>query len=90
MGAAFLSAGGYHHHIALNTWNSLNGNAHTNVEAGLEYFLITTHDRSYLNKVRSIINDSISPKQQEKQSRGEEEEVNIENRILINDPDGIF
>jgi len=23
--AAFLSAGGYHHHIALNTWESLNG-----------------------------------------------------------------
>src|SRR5260370_18558439 len=24
-GAAFLSAGGYHHHIALNTWESLGG-----------------------------------------------------------------
>ena len=23
--AAFLSAGGYHHHIGLNTWESLNG-----------------------------------------------------------------
>jgi catechol 2,3-dioxygenase len=23
--AAFLSAGGYHHHIALNTWESLDG-----------------------------------------------------------------
>ena len=23
--AAFLSAGGYHHHIALNTWESLGG-----------------------------------------------------------------
>ena len=23
--AAFLSAGGYHHHIGLNTWDSLNG-----------------------------------------------------------------
>lgn len=23
--AAFLSAGGYHHHIAINTWESLNG-----------------------------------------------------------------
>lgn len=23
--AAFLSAGGYHHHIGLNTWHSLNG-----------------------------------------------------------------
>ena len=24
-GAAFISAGGYHHHIGLNTWNSLGG-----------------------------------------------------------------
>ncbi|MFN8588604.1 MAG: VOC family protein [Candidatus Eisenbacteria bacterium] len=24
-GAAFISAGGYHHHIGLNTWESLNG-----------------------------------------------------------------
>src|ERR1700719_1712056 len=26
-GAVFLSAGGYHHHIALNTWESLGGSA---------------------------------------------------------------
>ena len=26
--AAFLSAGGYHHHIALNTWESQIGRAH--------------------------------------------------------------
>jgi catechol 2,3-dioxygenase len=89
MGAAFLSAGGYHHHIALNTWNTLNGNAHTNVEAGLEYFTIKTHNRSYLNTIRSIIYDSITPKQQKKQSRREEEEVNNMNQILIKDPDGI-
>ena len=25
--AVFLSAGGYHHHIALNTWESLGGSA---------------------------------------------------------------
>src|ERR1700689_5464338 len=26
-GAVFLSAGGYHHHIALNTWESLGGSS---------------------------------------------------------------
>jgi len=26
-GAAFISAGGYHHHIGLNTWESLGGTA---------------------------------------------------------------
>ncbi len=89
MGAAFLSAGGYHHHIALNTWNSLNGNAHIDIEAGLEYFTIKTHNRSYFDTIRSIIYDSITPKQQKKQSRREEEEVNDKNQILIKDPDGI-
>jgi catechol-2,3-dioxygenase len=27
-GAAFLSAGGYHHHIGLNTWHSQGANLH--------------------------------------------------------------
>ena len=85
MGAAFLSAGGYHHHIALNTWKSLNGETHTNSEAGIEYFTITTHDISYLNTIRSIIYDSVTPKQQEKHP----EAVN-KNQILIKDLDGIL
>ncbi|HET7149169.1 MAG TPA: VOC family protein [Candidatus Nitrosopolaris sp.] len=89
MGAAFLSAGGYHHHIGMNTWNSLNGEAHINAEAGLEYFTITMTDKSYLNKVWSIIYDSVAPKQQKKHSEEEEKEVNNKNQILINDPDGI-
>jgi len=88
MGAAFLSAGGYHHHIGMNTWNSSNGEAHTNDEAGLEYFTITTHDRSYLNTVRSITHDLVTSEQQKKQSGGGEE-VNNKNQILIEDPDGI-
>jgi catechol-2,3-dioxygenase len=29
--AAFLSAGGYHHHIALNTWESKGGRRHRRV-----------------------------------------------------------
>jgi len=55
--------------------------------AGLEYFTITTHDRSYLKTVRSII-DSVTYKQQKKESGGGEE-VNNKNQILIEDPDGI-
>ena len=49
MGAAFLSAGGYHHHIGMNTWHSLNGGAHMSGEAGLEYFTIIIPDRSFVN-----------------------------------------
>ena len=48
MGAAFLSAGGYHHHIGMNTWHSLNGGAHMSGEAGLEYSTIIIPDRSFI------------------------------------------
>lgn len=85
MGAAFLSAGGYHHHIGINTWNSLNGDAHSPGVAGLEYFTITTPDTSMLNTIKSIMYDSVTSERQEKQLQGE----NNENQILIKDPDGI-
>lgn len=86
MGAAFLSAGGYHHHIGMNTWNSLNGEAHIIGEAGLEYFTITTPDRSSLDTMRSIIHDSVIFEQQKKQQQQDE---NNKNQILVKDPDGI-
>ncbi len=40
MGAMFLSYGGYHHHIGLNTWHSRDGMRHEIGEAGLEEFTI--------------------------------------------------
>ena len=83
MGVAFLSAGGYHHHIAVNTLNSLNGEAHTHGEAGLEHFEIITPDRSSLDTVNTIIYDSVTSEKQKKQ-----QEEDNKNEILINDPDG--
>jgi catechol 2,3-dioxygenase len=38
--AAFLSAGGYHHHIALNTWESENGDPPAPGSTGLYHFAI--------------------------------------------------
>ena len=38
--AAFLSAGGYHHHIALNTWESAGGNAPAAGTTGLYHLAI--------------------------------------------------
>ena len=38
--AAFLSAGGYHHHIALNTWESLGGSPPPGGSTGLYHFAI--------------------------------------------------
>lgn len=38
--AAFLSAGGYHHHIGLNTWESLGGSSPPAGTTGLYHFAI--------------------------------------------------
>jgi len=39
-GAAFISAGGYHHHIALNTWESLGGSPPPSGTTGLYHLAI--------------------------------------------------
>ncbi|HET7219654.1 MAG TPA: VOC family protein [Vicinamibacterales bacterium] len=46
--AAFLSAGGYHHHIGLNTWESAGGSAAPPGTTGLYHFAIRYPDRSAL------------------------------------------
>lgn len=40
VGAAFISAGGYHHHIALNTWESLGGSPQPPGTTGLYHLAI--------------------------------------------------
>jgi catechol 2,3-dioxygenase len=82
MGAAFLSAGGYYHHIGMNTWLSLNGQVHGNGETGLENFTIAIPDRTSFNTIESIINRHASSEQQTKQKTDR-------NQFLIFDPDGI-
>ena len=82
MGAAFLSAGGYHHHIGINTWHSLNGKVHGDGETGLENFTIAIPDRTSFNTIESIINRHASSEQQTKQKTDR-------NQFLIFDPDGI-
>lgn len=44
-GALFLSAGGYHHHIGLNDWNSKDGTPLADDTLGLMYFGIEIPDR---------------------------------------------
>jgi catechol 2,3-dioxygenase len=46
--AAFLSAGGYHHHIGLNTWESRNGAAPPPGSTGLYHVAIRYPDRAAL------------------------------------------
>src|ERR1044071_2673104 len=56
--AAFLSAGGYHHHIALNTWESKGGSpppAHT---TGLYHVAIRYPTRAALADALRRLNDA--------------------------------
>ncbi|OGX88525.1 VOC family protein [Hymenobacter glacialis] len=46
--AAFISAGGYHHHIGLNTWNSLGGPLARKQGAGLYHTAILYATRAEL------------------------------------------
>ena len=50
-GAAFLSAGGYHHHIGLNTWESSGGQAPPEGSTGLYHFAILMPNRKELARV---------------------------------------
>ena len=46
--AAFISAGGYHHHIGLNTWESLGGSAPPPGSTGLFHLAILYPNRAAL------------------------------------------
>ena len=49
--AAFLSAGGYHHHIGLNTWESRGGSVPAPNSTGLYHFAILMPDRRELARM---------------------------------------
>lgn len=74
--AAFLSAGGYHHHIGLNTWESYMGESRVKESAGLEYFTISLPSSEFLQQLISKLGKG-SPREQ------------TSNQFSITDPDGI-
>lgn len=49
--AVFLSAGGYHHHIGLNTWHSKNSGPAPTKSAGLYHAAIVYPERKDLSQV---------------------------------------
>ena len=53
MGALFVSAGGYHHHIGLNTWHSRGGSPRPEGTAGLVSFEVDLGDRDALAAVEA-------------------------------------
>lgn len=59
--AAFISAGGYHHHIGLNTWESEGGGPPPRNATGLYHVAIRYPDRATLgDALRRVINAGIA------------------------------
>src|SRR5918994_7980895 len=59
--AAFLSAGGYHHHIGLNVWESRNGPQPAAGTTGLYHFAIRYPDRASLGDALLRLRDAGVP-----------------------------
>ncbi|MBN9262400.1 MAG: glyoxalase [Alphaproteobacteria bacterium 64-6] len=60
-GAVFLSAGGYHHHIALNTWESKGGSPPAPGTTGLFHVAVLYPDRKSLaDALRRIVSAGIN------------------------------
>ena len=59
--AAFLSAGGYHHHIGLNTWESLGGSPPPRGTTGLYHVAIRYPDRQTLAQAVKQVLDAEIP-----------------------------
>ena len=59
--AAFLSAGGYHHHIGLNTWHSRGAGAAPERAAGLYHVAFLFPDRASLGAALQRVLDHGTP-----------------------------
>jgi catechol 2,3-dioxygenase len=78
--AAFLSAGGYHHHIGLNTWESKGGSPPPPGTTGLFHFAIRFADRAALARtVKRVIDAGI---------RLGASDHGVSEAIYLEDPDG--
>lgn len=58
--AAFISAGGYHHHIGLNTWESRNGQPPPRGATGLYHLAIVLPNRADLGRaLKALVHHKI-------------------------------
>ena len=58
--AAFVSAGGYHHHIAINTWESMGGSSPPPGTTGLYHVAVLYPDRKTLaDALRRVLDAGI-------------------------------
>ena len=61
IGMAFVSAGGYHHHIGLNTWQGAGAPPPPPDAVGLRYFSIKLPDQSEMEKILARLDQSEIP-----------------------------
>jgi catechol 2,3-dioxygenase len=79
--AAFLSAGGYHHHLGLNTWESRGGSAPPQGTTGLYHVAIRYPDRATLgDALRRVVEAGV-------QISGATDH-GVSEAIYLRDPDG--
>ncbi len=79
--AAFLSAGGYHHHLGLNTWESRGGRPPAPGSTGLYHFAILLPSRKELARTFKRIVDAGWP-------IGGASDHGVSEAIYLDDPDG--
>ncbi len=79
--AAFLSAGGYHHHIGLNTWESRRGAPPPAGTTGLYHFAIRYADRAALGDALQRLQDAGVPLEGAS-------DHGVSEALYLHDPDG--
>ncbi len=79
--AAFLSAGGYHHHIGLNTWESKGATPPPPNHTGLYHFAILFPSRAELAQVLKRLVDAKYP-------LDDASDHGVSEAIYLADPDG--
>ena len=79
--AAFLSAGGYHHHIGLNTWESKDGSPPPRGTTGLYHLAIRYPSRAALADALKRLVDNRIP-------ISGASDHGVSEAIYLNDPDG--
>ncbi len=80
-GAAFLSAGGYHHHIGLNTWESSGGSAPPPGTTGLYHLAIRYPSRAALA-------DALRRLTEHRVSLDGASDHGVSEALYVRDPDG--
>ncbi len=80
-GAAFISAGGYHHHLALNTWGSLGGSPPPPGTTGLYHVAILYPTRAALGAALSRLRQAGIP-------LDGASDHGVSEALYLHDPDG--